>query len=68
VFPLDSAAAVCEFEAEVNGTKIVGVVKEKKQAQAEYNQAIKRGDGAYLLEEGLAVFFLSFSDRFFSLT
>ena len=52
MFPLDEHAAVCEFEAEIQGKKIAGVVKEKEQAALEYNQAIRRGDGAYLLEQG----------------
>jgi len=53
VFPLDEHAAVCEFEAEIQGKKVVGIVKEKQQAQQEYNQAVSRGDGAYLLEQGI---------------
>jgi len=50
-FPLDEHAAICEFEAEINGKKVIGVVKSKNQAKVEYNQAIQRGDGAYLLEQ-----------------
>ena len=60
MFPLDEHAAVCEFEAEIQGKKIVGVVKEKEQAAREYAQAIRQGDGAYLLEQGLIHISLSF--------
>ena len=60
MFPLDEHAAVCEFEAEIQGKKVIGVVKGKEQATVEYNQAIRRGDGAYLLEQGLIHISLSF--------
>ncbi|CAG8794717.1 14940_t:CDS:2, partial [Dentiscutata erythropus] len=53
-FPLHEAAAVCGFEAEIDGKKKVkGIVKEAKQAAKEYNEAIQQGHGAYLLEEEL---------------
>uniref|UniRef100_A0A669QAC7 Poly [ADP-ribose] polymerase n=1 Tax=Phasianus colchicus TaxID=9054 RepID=A0A669QAC7_PHACC len=51
VFPLDDKAAVCGFEAFVNGTHIIGQVKEKKQAHREYRKAISQGDGAYLMDQ-----------------
>ncbi|KAM4796100.1 protein mono-ADP-ribosyltransferase PARP4 [Rhinophrynus dorsalis] len=51
VFPLDSTAAVCGFEAFINGKHIVGEVKEKKQAHQEYRTAIKEGHGAYLMDQ-----------------
>ncbi|KAM9169492.1 protein mono-ADP-ribosyltransferase PARP4 isoform 2-T2 [Pangshura tecta] len=51
VFPLDSTAAVCGFEAFINGKHIVGKVKEKEQAHKEYREAISRGDGAYLMDQ-----------------
>ncbi|KAM7179848.1 protein mono-ADP-ribosyltransferase PARP4 isoform 5-T5 [Macrochelys suwanniensis] len=51
VFPLDGTAAVCGFEAFINGKHIVGKVKEKKQAHKEYREAISRGDGAYLMDQ-----------------
>ncbi|XP_052527246.1 protein mono-ADP-ribosyltransferase PARP4 isoform X2 [Tympanuchus pallidicinctus] len=51
VFPLDDKAAVCGFEAFVNGTHIIGQVKEKQQAHREYRRAISEGDGAYLLDQ-----------------
>ncbi|CAG8591291.1 17200_t:CDS:2 [Dentiscutata erythropus] len=53
-FPLHEAAAVCGFEAEIDGKKKVkGIVKEAKQAAKEYDEAIQQGHGAYLLEEQL---------------
>jgi len=51
VFPLDEFAAVCGFEAFINGKHVVGVVKEKEQAHREYREAIAAGHGAYLLDE-----------------
>ncbi|RIB10468.1 von Willebrand factor type A domain-containing protein [Gigaspora rosea] len=51
-FPLHEAAAVCGFEAEIDGKrKVKGIVKEAKQAAKEYDEAIQQGHGAYLLEE-----------------
>ncbi|CAG8794536.1 12569_t:CDS:2, partial [Racocetra fulgida] len=53
-FPLHEAAAVCAFEAEIDGKKKVkGIVKEAKQAAQEYDEAIEQGHGAYLFEEQL---------------
>ncbi|CAG8486152.1 327_t:CDS:10 [Cetraspora pellucida] len=53
-FPLHEAAAVCGFEAEIDGKKKVkGIVKDAKQASKEYDEAIQQGHGAYLLEEQL---------------
>ncbi|KAM8977640.1 protein mono-ADP-ribosyltransferase PARP4 [Pelodytes ibericus] len=51
VFPLDSTAAVCGFEAFINGKHIVGEVKEKQQAHKEYRSAISEGHGAYLMDQ-----------------
>uniref|UniRef100_A0A8C9XT76 Poly [ADP-ribose] polymerase n=1 Tax=Sander lucioperca TaxID=283035 RepID=A0A8C9XT76_SANLU len=51
VFPLDDSAAVCGFEAFINGKHVVGQVKEKEQARKEYKQAIERGHGAYLMDQ-----------------
>ncbi|NXC42205.1 PARP4 polymerase, partial [Penelope pileata] len=51
VFPLDDKAAVCGFEAFVNGVHIIGKVKEKKQAHREYRKAVSQGDGAYLMDQ-----------------
>ncbi|KJE94062.1 von Willebrand domain-containing protein [Capsaspora owczarzaki ATCC 30864] len=57
VFPLDEGAAVCEFEAEIDGQLVSGVVKEKEEARREYTEAVARGDGAYLLEQARADIF-----------
>ncbi|XP_060575380.1 protein mono-ADP-ribosyltransferase PARP4-like, partial [Ruditapes philippinarum] len=51
VFPLDDTAAVCGFEAFINGKHVIGEVKEKSKARKEYKEAVARGDGAYLMEE-----------------
>ncbi|XP_037543091.1 protein mono-ADP-ribosyltransferase PARP4 [Nematolebias whitei] len=51
VFPLDDSAAVCGFEAFINGKHVVGQVKEKETARREYRQAIERGHGAYLMDQ-----------------
>ncbi|XP_054079534.1 protein mono-ADP-ribosyltransferase PARP4 isoform X1 [Rissa tridactyla] len=51
VFPLDDKAAVCGFEAFINGKHVIGEVKEKKQAHREYRKAIRQGDGAYLMDQ-----------------
>ncbi|XP_073469577.1 protein mono-ADP-ribosyltransferase PARP4 isoform X2 [Aquarana catesbeiana] len=51
VFPLDETAAVCGFEAFINGKHIVGEVKEKQQAHREYRTAISQGHGAYLMDQ-----------------
>nr|XP_020444064.1 poly [ADP-ribose] polymerase 4 isoform X2 [Monopterus albus] len=51
VFPLDDSAAVCGFEAFINGKHVVGQVKEKERARKEYKQAIEKGHGAYLMDQ-----------------
>ncbi|XP_061177422.1 LOW QUALITY PROTEIN: protein mono-ADP-ribosyltransferase PARP4-like [Saccostrea echinata] len=51
VFPLDDMAAVCGFEAFINGKHIIGEVKEKETAHKEYKKAIKEGHGAYLMDQ-----------------
>uniref|UniRef100_A0A2C9KRG3 Poly [ADP-ribose] polymerase n=1 Tax=Biomphalaria glabrata TaxID=6526 RepID=A0A2C9KRG3_BIOGL len=51
VFPLNDAAAVCGFEAFINGKHIVGEVKEKEVAHKEYKEAISQGHGAYLMDQ-----------------
>jgi hypothetical protein len=50
LFPLDEGAAVCGFEALVDGTLVVGEVKEREEAFAAYDEAMQRGDGAFLLD------------------
>ncbi|XP_077435872.1 protein mono-ADP-ribosyltransferase PARP4-like isoform X2 [Vanacampus margaritifer] len=51
VFPLDEYAAVCGFEAFINGKHVVGQVKEKEEARKQYKQAVKKGHGAYLMDQ-----------------
>ncbi|KAM8857134.1 protein mono-ADP-ribosyltransferase PARP4 [Synchiropus picturatus] len=51
VFPLDDSAAVCGFEAFINGKHVVGQVKEKEQARQEYKRAVEKGHGAYLMDQ-----------------
>uniref|UniRef100_A0A3B5AK68 Poly [ADP-ribose] polymerase n=1 Tax=Stegastes partitus TaxID=144197 RepID=A0A3B5AK68_9TELE len=51
VFPLDDSAAVCGFEAFINGKHVVGQVKEKETARKEYRQAVAAGHGAYLMDQ-----------------
>ncbi|PKY49313.1 VIT-domain-containing protein [Rhizophagus irregularis] len=50
-FPIHEAAAVCGFEADIDGQrKVKGIVKEANKAAKEYTEAIEKGHGAYLLE------------------
>jgi len=51
VFPLDQAAAVCGFEAIVDGAHVVGEVKAREQAFEDYDDALAEGHGAYLLDQ-----------------
>jgi Vault protein inter-alpha-trypsin domain/von Willebrand factor type A domain len=51
VFPLDEGAAVCGFEAIIDGTLVVGEVKEREEAFRMYDDAMEAGHGAYLLDE-----------------
>ncbi|XP_048477218.1 von Willebrand factor A domain-containing protein 5A-like, partial [Rhincodon typus] len=51
VFPMDSDAAVYNFQAMVDGKTIVAVIKEKEKAKDDYDDAISSGHQAFLLEE-----------------
>lgn len=51
VFPLNEGAAVCGFEAVVDGTLVVGEVQEREKAFETYDEAIADGHGAFLLDE-----------------
>ncbi|MGE5813505.1 MAG: VIT domain-containing protein, partial [Acidobacteriota bacterium] len=51
VFPLDEGAAVCGFEAVVDGTLVIGEVEEREKAFEKYDDAIAQGHGAFLLDE-----------------
>ncbi|KAM5191381.1 uncharacterized protein ACMZJ9_008764 [Mantella aurantiaca] len=51
VFPMDEDSAVYSFEATIEGKKIVADLQEKKEAHKTYDEAISRGEQAFLLEE-----------------
>ncbi|XP_034354773.1 protein mono-ADP-ribosyltransferase PARP4 [Arvicanthis niloticus] len=51
IFPLDDKAAVCGFEAFINGKHIVGEIKEKEEAHQKYQEAVSHGHGAYLMDQ-----------------
>ncbi|XP_078522465.1 von Willebrand factor A domain-containing protein 5A-like [Lissotriton helveticus] len=51
VFPMDDDSAVYNFEAMVDGKRIVAEIQEKKQAQETYADAISQGQEAFFLEE-----------------
>ncbi|XP_063157094.1 von Willebrand factor A domain-containing protein 5A-like isoform X1 [Candoia aspera] len=50
VFPLDDEAAVYAFEGLIGGTRIEAQIREKKQAEQEYEDALSEGRQAFLLE------------------
>ncbi|CAF0735610.1 unnamed protein product [Didymodactylos carnosus] len=50
-FPIEEQAAVYAFVARIGDREIVAELKEKKQAQREYNNALREHHGAYLLEQ-----------------
>ncbi|KAG0626186.1 hypothetical protein M758_2G109000 [Ceratodon purpureus] len=50
-FPLYEGVAVTGFQAEVGGRKIVGKVAEKVVAREEYEEAVREGKTASLLEQ-----------------
>ena len=53
LFPLPAQAAVCAFDMGTSfGRVIVGVAKEKQQAQEDFEQAIQRGKKTALVEWG----------------
>ncbi|WP_436757031.1 VIT domain-containing protein [Streptosporangium sp. V21-05] len=51
VFPLPDRAAVTAFRMEADGRVIEGVLKERGQARADYDQAISQGKRAAIAEE-----------------
>ena len=50
-FPIEESAALSKVEAEVEGRKVVGRVKEKEVAKEEYRDATSRGYIAVLVEQ-----------------
>jgi Ca-activated chloride channel homolog len=51
IFPLPDRAAVTEFRMEAGERVVEGVLKERGQARAEYDEAIKEGRRASIAEE-----------------
>ncbi len=51
VFPLDEGAAVCGFEATVDGVRYVGRAMERDEAFRKYDDALEAGHGGFLLDE-----------------
>ena len=50
-FPLDEGAAVCGFEATVDGVRYVGRAMERDEAFTHYDDALEAGHGGFLLDE-----------------
>jgi Ca-activated chloride channel family protein len=50
-FPLDEGAAVCGFEATVDGVRYVGKALARDEAFKQYDDALEAGHGGYLLDE-----------------
>jgi len=50
-FPLPESAAVCGFSAIVGGRRVTGSVEEREKAFETYDDALSRGDGAFLLDQ-----------------
>ncbi|CAF4506193.1 unnamed protein product, partial [Rotaria sp. Silwood2] len=50
-FPIEEQAAIYSFVARIDDREIVAQLKEKKEAQKEYSDALQQGHGAYLLEQ-----------------
>ena len=50
VFPLDESATVRAFEATVGATRFLAEVMDRDEAFKLYDEAMERGDGAYLLD------------------
>lgn len=51
VFPLPARAGVTDFVAYLAGRRVVGVLKERAQARADYEQALVAGQRAAIVEE-----------------
>jgi len=51
-FPIEEQASIYSFQATLDdGRQIQGQIKEKKKAQGEYCEALRKGHGAFLLEQ-----------------
>ncbi|XP_066578282.1 von Willebrand factor A domain-containing protein 5A-like [Amia ocellicauda] len=51
VFSMESDSAVYRFQAQIGGVLIEAEVREKQEAQDEYDDAVSSGQQAFLLEE-----------------
>jgi len=51
-FPLHNDAAVCGFEVITGDRVLTGAIEESEKALEKYDQAIERGHGAFLAEQG----------------
>nr|XP_023667977.1 von Willebrand factor A domain-containing protein 5A-like [Paramormyrops kingsleyae] len=51
IFPMESNATIYSFVARIGDVEIKAQVKEKAQAQEEYDDAVSSGQQAFLLEE-----------------
>lgn len=50
-FPMPESAAVCGFEVTIDGRRLSGRVVERERAFEEYDDALARGSGAFLLDQ-----------------
>lgn len=51
VFPLPARAGVTDFAADLAGRRVIGVLKERGHARADYEQALLSGQRAAIVEE-----------------
>jgi len=61
-------ASVWKFSVEVDGRQIQDVVKETVEAEADYNEALRSGKSAFMMQEKLADVFMVGSLKYFALT
>merc|ERR1712213_121672 len=50
-YPVEESAAIIGFEATIDGTEIVAIVKSKEDAKEDYDQAMRHHNTAILLDE-----------------
>ena len=50
-FPLPLRAVLLSFELELAGRKLSGIVRQKREASEEYEEALQNADSAALLEQ-----------------
>jgi Ca-activated chloride channel family protein len=51
VFPLEESSAVYSMSATIGDKTVVATIRERKEAQKEYVDALAQGHGAYLMEQ-----------------